>query len=580
MPEPAKLSFVLVASREDDPSEASPLTYREQVLAVAAGTPEEDARGLILDRFAHVRDTLDPSRMGRMINLAVFDHVFQGKPQRRPLVTLTWKDWKGDEPELRFPARDAESGRTSTPAPITIPPPPAKPQAAKPEPQAAKPEPLAAKPEPQAAKPEPQAAKPEPQAAKPEPQAAKPEPQAAKPEPLAAKPEPQAAKPEPLAAKPEPLAAKPEPIAPTPAVARTVPKPADPTPVATTLSSAKPVTLPRHTPSPEVPVIAAPTPVKIADAAPAPAKVETAKNETAKNETAKNETAKPEPAKPETPSPDSAAETRPIPTIASPSVEEEIAVDTEETEPLALRPAASAPAKVEAPKPAATPQPIIAPAAKSTPPPAPAPIKPAPPAKPKKRLSGDDLITELFEAFGDLHFLRDALEGAEFVLELTMEKLPCEIGLVSLFDMNKREFVIVRQAGGPRSALCARQPERAPLALQAMRKRHAIVVADKDGAARAMDDRFRAVGVELSSLVCAPVELGGRYLGLIEIGNPLEGGAFNEGDGNALTYIGQQFGEFLATHGVIVDPAQIREPRPSNPPPAPRSAGSPPKKSR
>ena len=501
-PEPAKLSFVLVASREDDPSEASPLTYREQVLAVAAGTPEEDARGLILDRFAHVRDTLDPSRMGRMINLAVFDHVFQGKPQRRPLVTLTWKDWKGDEPELRFPTRDAESGRTSTPAPITIP--------------------------------------------------------------------PQPAKPEPQAAKPEPQAAKPEPIAPTPAVTRTVPKPAEPTPVATTLSSAKPVTLPRHTPSPEVPVIAAPTPVKIADAAPAPAKVEPAKVEPAKTE----------PAKPETPSPDSAAETRPIPTIASPSVEEEIAVDTEETEPLALRPAASAPAKVEAPKPAATPQPIVAPAVKSTPPSAPAPIKPAPPAKPKKRLSGDDLITELFEAFGDLHFLRDALEGAEFVLELTMEKLPCEIGLVSLFDMNKREFVIVRQAGGPRSALCARQPERAPLALQAMRKRHAIVVADKDGAARAMDDRFRAVGVELSSLVCAPVELGGRYLGLIEIGNPLDGGAFNEGDGNALTYIGQQFGEFLATHGVIVDPAQIREPRPSNPPPAPPRAGSPPKKSR
>jgi DNA-binding transcriptional MerR regulator len=53
-------------------------------------------------------------------------------------------------------------------------------------------------------------------------------------------------------------------------------------------------------------------------------------------------------------------------------------------------------------------------------------------------------------------------EGADFVLGLTLEKLPSEVGLVSLFDINKREFIVVRQAGGPRSALCQRQSERSP----------------------------------------------------------------------------------------------------------------------
>jgi hypothetical protein len=177
-------------------------------------------------------------------------------------------------------------------------------------------------------------------------------------------------------------------------------------------------------------------------------------------------------------------------------------------------------------------------------------------------------LTELFEAFGDLHFVRDSLEGAEFVLHLTLEKLPSEVGIVSLFDMNKREFVVVRQVGGPRVVLCARQPEKAPLALSAMRKRHAIVVSDPEAAERAMDDRWRAIGVALKSLVCAPIELSGRYLGLLELANPTDGHAFNEGDGNALTYIGQQFAEFVAARGVIVDDDHIRgDPKPSNPPP-------------
>jgi hypothetical protein len=83
-----------------------------------------------------------------------------------------------------------------------------------------------------------------------------------------------------------------------------------------------------------------------------------------------------------------------------------------------------------------------------------------------------------------------------------------------------------------------------------------------------MDDRWRAIGVELTSLVCAPIELSGRYLGLLELADPLDGQAFNEGDGNALTYIGQQFAEFVAARGVIVDPAHIRgeDAKPDAPP--------------
>ena len=52
--------------------------------------------------------SIEQVRAGKLINLAVFDHVFHGRPQRRPLVTLTWKDWKADPPEIRFPERGGE----------------------------------------------------------------------------------------------------------------------------------------------------------------------------------------------------------------------------------------------------------------------------------------------------------------------------------------------------------------------------------------------------------------------------------------------------------------------------------------
>ena len=160
-------------------------------------------------------------------------------------------------------------------------------------------------------------------------------------------------------------------------------------------------------------------------------------------------------------------------------------------------------------------------------------------------------------------FLIPVIPAVAFaVIILFGKQLPMkgsEVGIVSFFDMNTREFIIVRQSGAGRSALCAKQPEKAAIAAAVMRRRHAVLVNERTALERAMDDRWKAVGVELKSLMCAPVELSGRYLGLIELANPLDGSQFNEGDGNALTYIGQQFAEFVASRGVAIDPEQIRE---------------------
>jgi hypothetical protein len=519
-------SFVVVSSREDNPSDSSPLTYREFVYAVAGDTPEDDARALIVERFDHVRGALDPQRSGRFINMAVFDHVFQGRPQRRPLVTLTWKDWKGERPELQFPLREAASG-SDTPAPFvprtsSMPVPASMPAPApKPVSTAA----IAAPVKPEISKSPPVNA------------GGTPAPPAAEAAPV------KAAEP---AAPVKPEVAKPAPVEPAPKAVEAAPvKAVEVVPVKTI--EAAPVKAIEAAPVKAVEA----APVKTVEAAPAKA-VEVVPVKTVEPAPAK--AAEPAPAKAVEPAPAKAVEPAPVKAV-EPAPVPPAPVPVE----VAVKPAEQAPAPAAPANAGGAPAPPVAAA-------------PKPSTRPK-RLAGDDLLVELFEACGDLHFVRDSLEGAEFVLHLTQEKLPSELGLVSLFDMNTREFVVVRQSGGAKSALCARQPEKAPLAASAMRKRHSIVVADAEGAARAMDDRFRAIGVEVKSLVCAPVELNGRYLGLIELVNPSDGHAFSEGDGNALTYIGQQFAEFVAQRGVIVDPAQIRGEEPAAAASSPRIAG-------
>ncbi|MGH7295474.1 MAG: GAF domain-containing protein, partial [Polyangiaceae bacterium] len=187
------------------------------------------------------------------------------------------------------------------------------------------------------------------------------------------------------------------------------------------------------------------------------------------------------------------------------------------------------------------------------------PSVPSVPAGPRARVRGVDLIADLFEAMHDLHFVRDALEGGEFCLALAMEKLPCQSGLVHLFDFDKREFIVTSTRGAGASALLLRRhPESEALLLAAARKRRAIVVEDGTQAEGAQAERYKVFGGARSLLV-APVLLHGRLLGAVELVNPLDGQPFNESEGNALTYIAEQFAEFISSHGIVTDAERISQ---------------------
>jgi GAF domain-containing protein len=173
-----------------------------------------------------------------------------------------------------------------------------------------------------------------------------------------------------------------------------------------------------------------------------------------------------------------------------------------------------------------------------------------------RRTRGEDLIAELFEAMHDLHFVRDSVEGGDFCLALAMEKLPSQAGMVHLYDINSREF-LVSSVRGPSMGklLMRRHPETDELLSSAMRKRGAVVL-DKATAETQAIERYTAIG-GMRSMMIAPVMQSGRFLGAIELVNPLDGQPFTEAEGNALAYIAEQFAEFVATRGIVIDPERI-----------------------
>ena len=249
-------------------------------------------------------------------------------------------------------------------------------------------------------------------------------------------------------------------------------------------------------------------------------------------------------------------------TVIEPIVPAEMCVPT----PVPVRRPTPAPVPVATPVEAPAPGPVslaapisaIAPTKKSNPPP-PERIATAPrlittPSPMRATLSSiDEILVHLFEAMFDLHFLRDSVEGATFCLSVALGKLPCRAGFVHLYDIDSRAFITVAIYGeGTASMLATRHGDTDLMLAAAMREQRAVVF----NGAQAATARHALLG-EVESVIVAPVLDGGRFLGAIELYNPLDGAPFGEREQNALTYIGERFAEFVAARGVVVDAKTI-----------------------
>jgi GAF domain-containing protein len=171
-----------------------------------------------------------------------------------------------------------------------------------------------------------------------------------------------------------------------------------------------------------------------------------------------------------------------------------------------------------------------------------------------RRSPSEDLISELFEEMHQLHFMPDIVTGAEYVLTILGRVLPSEGILIHVFDINARQFVVVRAAGPKSTAvLLHRTPDTFAIFRETFRRARALTFPDVSKLDGFHNGRWELLGVTPQLALCGAVQQGGRYLGVIELANPAGGEAFHDGEVNAVDYICEQFADFVASRPIVID---------------------------
>lgn len=162
-------------------------------------------------------------------------------------------------------------------------------------------------------------------------------------------------------------------------------------------------------------------------------------------------------------------------------------------------------------------------------------------------------MSEMFEAMHDVHFMQNALEGADFVLELLREKIPTRVALVHFYDINSKEFVVVKARAPQGAVLSTRSKEGTGLVGAALKTGKPLVVADAANDTRWTRERYSQAGhASPGQIVVVPMKSGARYLGALEIADHDDGGPLGEAEVHALAYVADQFAEFVNERGVLL----------------------------
>jgi hypothetical protein len=89
--EPAELIY----ERLHEPSEDSPILYRERAYVVDTLQTDDDLEEHLEAELSRIRRDWRHRDASQFVQLSLYDHSFQGEPRFPPIATLTWKDWQG-----------------------------------------------------------------------------------------------------------------------------------------------------------------------------------------------------------------------------------------------------------------------------------------------------------------------------------------------------------------------------------------------------------------------------------------------------------------------------------------------------
>jgi len=107
--------LVTLGYRDEEQGPGSQLTYRERSFYWPPPVARSDVERSLRGELGNMRRNLEGRPRGQYVNLAVFDHAFRDRPERPPVATLQWKDWRG-EPEFSWAGESQASQWAPAPA--------------------------------------------------------------------------------------------------------------------------------------------------------------------------------------------------------------------------------------------------------------------------------------------------------------------------------------------------------------------------------------------------------------------------------------------------------------------------------
>jgi hypothetical protein len=138
--------------------------------------------------------------------------------------------------------------------------------------------------------------------------------------------------------------------------------------------------------------------------------------------------------------------------------------------------------------------------------------------------------------------------------------VPCRLGYVHFFDVERRQYLLVKIHGVASDGLVLQAaPAQDVVLSRAARERKGVLLDESALSSVALPARYDVgpSGQRVRSVVAAAVSLGARPLAVFECVDPLDGKPFVPGDLEALSYVAEQFGAFVSSHGLVFDKRAI-----------------------
>ncbi len=175
-------------------------------------------------------------------------------------------------------------------------------------------------------------------------------------------------------------------------------------------------------------------------------------------------------------------------------------------------------------------------------------VKSSPNVAKSMRQETEDILADIFLRVVDLSSKKDIQEAMEFVLDLVMEKVPCEAGSVLRADGATGDLTFVA-ARGPKAKEILKAnlvvPAGTGIAGFCASEGVSVAVSDAEKDPRFYAEVGERIGYATRSMLCAPMMTHGRSFGCVQVINRKGGPQFLEHEVGVMAYLAHQAALFM-----------------------------------